>query len=111
MFKRSSSHVADESLLRSIDGEASPSETRAVQQHLASCWSCRTRRDQIEAGIHLLVEYRNCYVEPFLPPPPDGEARLFARLASRSGSRQAFRPSSLLLRLRPLGLGLAVAAA
>jgi hypothetical protein len=89
----SGSHLTDEALLRSLDGELSPREAADVDGHVQSCWSCRSRGQAIGQGIGDLFEYQNAVIAPYLPPPADQRSVFLARLdalASEMG-----RPSRL----------------
>ena len=45
------SHPSDQELVMAADGELSGRRESAVREHLACCWSCRTRMNEIEAAI------------------------------------------------------------
>lgn len=76
----SESHLTDEALLRSLDGELSPKEAADVDGHVQSCWSCRGRRQAIGQSIADLVDYQNAVTAPYLPPPVEQRAIFLARL-------------------------------
>jgi hypothetical protein len=44
-------HLSDQELLLAADGELSPRAAGRVQAHLAACWSCRTRKQEMETAI------------------------------------------------------------
>ena len=74
------SHLTDEALLRSIDGELSPSHAKDVLRHVQSCWACRSRKQALEDCIADLVTHHNALAAPYLPPSSGGRAILLARL-------------------------------
>jgi hypothetical protein len=76
----SGSHLTDEALLRSLDGELSPKEAADVNMHVQACWSCRSRRQAIGQSISDLVDYQNAVTAPYLPPSVDQRAEFLARL-------------------------------
>jgi hypothetical protein len=83
-------HLSDGQLLFVLDGESSPQEAAQVDVHIASCWSCRARREQIERAIGNVVEYRDCLIQPHLPI-PGGRERFVDRL--EEFTRTAAQPS------------------
>jgi hypothetical protein len=89
----SGSHLTDEALLRSLDGELSPRESADVDAHVQSCWSCRSRRQAIGHSIADLVEYQNAVTAPYLPPP--GEQRAVFLLRLNTLASEAGHPSPL----------------
>ena len=42
------SHCSDEVLVGYIDGEYSPRAARKIREHLARCWSCRARMEELD---------------------------------------------------------------
>jgi hypothetical protein len=74
------SHLPDEVLLLGVDGELSAHDATQVREHLEACWSCRARRDEIEATIGRVVEYSNSMVRPHLPLSAAGRAMFLANL-------------------------------
>ncbi len=44
-------HISHSDLVASADGELSSARAAEVQQHLAACWTCRTRAKEIEDTI------------------------------------------------------------
>ena len=98
-------HPSEEELLQLADGELSSHRAAAVQWHLASCWECRARRQQIEETIAHFVRAHHDKLDPLLPPSAGPRAMLRARLAESAavagkGSwlspwQQAFSPRTL----------------
>ncbi len=89
-------HISDEDLLRVIDGELDDRAADAVERHLQSCWSCRSRRQEIESAVAVFmrVHQRN---NPALPSAAGPRALLKARLAelplpSRAASSSKLPP-------------------
>ena len=46
-----SPHLNDAQLVAYLDGELSRSEMDAARSHVGSCWSCRSRVVEVQAGI------------------------------------------------------------
>jgi hypothetical protein len=44
-------HLSDEDLLLAADGELSAQASARVHQHLAACWTCRARKQEIEGAV------------------------------------------------------------
>ena len=76
------SHLTDDAILLSLDGELSVKEAAEVDTHVQSCWSCRGRKQATEQSITDLVAYQNAATAPYLPPPSDKRAVFVARLDS-----------------------------
>ncbi len=44
-------HLSDEDLLLAADGELSARDSARVQLHLAACWTCRARKQELEGAV------------------------------------------------------------
>ncbi len=78
-------HPPDEMLIRSLDGELSPAETRALDVHLATCADCRARRNAVNETLSAASgavheEHMNRILRP-----PTGFFKLRRRLADLKG--------------------------
>jgi len=82
-------HLSDSQLLMSIDGELSERDRALVESHLSACWSCRARKQEIEASISDFVHLRQREMEPQLPSVAGPRALLKARLAELTSDREA----------------------
>lgn len=78
------SHLTDHELLLAADGELSA----ARSEHLARCWTCRTRKQQTEATIVSFVQFHQGSLDPLIPPAAAPRALLKARLAELAGAPQ-----------------------
>lgn len=76
-----SSHIPDDDLIRALDAELDPPRAAAVAAHLAHCWTCRTRRAELERGIADFVQLHKAEPRPALPPGDGPSARLRAQTA------------------------------
>jgi anti-sigma factor RsiW len=74
-------HLSEEDLLLAIDGELSGSRAEQVEQHLAACWDCRARKQNLERAIGNLVTARHAELDPQIPAEAGPRALLKARLA------------------------------
>jgi hypothetical protein len=74
-------HLSDQELLLAADGELSPRRTARAREHLASCWTCRTRMGEIEGTIADFVRAHHHSLDPQLPSAAGPRALLKARLA------------------------------
>jgi hypothetical protein len=105
-------HFSDQQLLQDIDGELSLKDGKAVREHLAACWKCRTRRQEIENAITDFVRGYRREFHGKLPPAAGPRALLKARLAELASAEPAPRsfwlPASTWL---PTSAGLETAAA
>jgi hypothetical protein len=57
-------HLNDEDLLLAIDGELSSLREKQVEEHLAACWDCRARKQNLEKTIGNFVEARHADLDP-----------------------------------------------
>src|SRR5580704_8254870 len=82
-------HLSDEELLLAVDGELSARAAGRVQSHLAACWSCRTRKQEIELAIGEFVHEYEGSLDGQIPPADGPRALLKAQLAQLSGTELA----------------------
>jgi hypothetical protein len=83
-------HLADQELLMAVDGELSAREAGRVESHLATCWACRVRKEDLETAIREFIGLHRTFDRQI--PPSDGpRALLKAQLAQRVGAEDASR--------------------
>ncbi len=75
------SHLSDQELLLAVDGELPPRDTARVQSHLAACWACRSRKEEIEATISEFIRLHRRGLDMQIPPGEGPRALLKAQLA------------------------------
>ena len=78
------SHLSDQELLLAVDGELSPNEAERVESHLAACWACRVRQQEIETAIGEFVRFQRQNFDLRIPPSDGPRALLKAQLAHRA---------------------------
>jgi|ERR1700728_2102590 len=119
MMRPQESHLSDRDLLLAADGELSAPECERVESHLAACWTCRTRKHEIEAAIGDLVRMDRHKLDGQIPPPEGPRALLKARMAQLAETQAAslyscgldwFRTISWRLSLAMLGIVCVLAA-
>ncbi len=71
-----------------VDGELSSGDTALAQSHLAACWSCRTRKQEIEAAISEFVRMHGGYFDMQIPSANGPRALLKARMAQLLANEQ-----------------------
>ena len=71
-----------EKLIEYLDGRAKPAERRVVEEHLATCASCRTRADEFRMVWDTLDDL------PDLSPSPAFDASLRARISVEPAPRR-----------------------
>lgn len=74
-------HLSDEELLQALDGELSARDAGRIQSHLASCWACRTRQQEIEAAIGDFIRLQRETFGHRIPSPDGPRALLKAQLS------------------------------
>jgi hypothetical protein len=75
------SHLSDRLLLLAVDGELPSRETVRVQSHLAACWACRSRKQEIDAAVSELIRVHRRNLDIQIPPADGPRALLKAQLA------------------------------
>ena len=76
-------HISDQNLLQFLDAELAAREQARVAAHLAECWTCRARKQEMEEAIADFVRLP----KPQLPPEEGPRALLTARLARMERAR------------------------
>ena len=56
-------HVSDDLLIQLLDGELAARHATRAKLHLASCWVCRGRIQELEQTVQCFLEYRRLAVE------------------------------------------------
>jgi hypothetical protein len=79
-----SPHVSDLDLIRTADGEVSSRERAKISEHLAACWTCRTRLGELDDAITGFVSVYRDGVPGDLPRPDDSRALFLARMEERA---------------------------
>ena len=73
-------HLPDQRLLLDVEGELSPPDEKLARVHLARCWKCRARRQELENAITGFVCAYQRKFETKLPPVAGPRAPLKAHL-------------------------------
>jgi len=85
-MKEQQAHLSDRELIMAMDGELVPRDAHRVQTHLESCWTCRSRKTELERAI---TDFVALHRREFRSAAIDGpRAMLKARLADAAQSRQ-----------------------
>jgi hypothetical protein len=108
-MKYKDSHLSDQQLLLDVEGELSAHDEKQVRGHLAACWKCRARRQELESAIAGFVRVYQQEFETKLPPVAGPRASLKAQLAQLS-SDVAGRQSNWLNLLRRFAWAVALSA-
>ncbi len=85
-------HLSDQELLQALDGELTPKETERAQLHLAACWACRARQQEIEAAIGEFIRLQRGALDARLPSADGPRAMLKAQLAQLGTQPRSPRP-------------------
>lgn len=89
------SHLNDEELLLAIDGELPVSRGDEVEEHLADCWDCRTRKQSLEKTISNLVEARHAEFDSQVQASAGARALLKANMAQIAAEPVIQQPASV----------------
>jgi hypothetical protein len=82
------SHLSHQELLLALDGELSPRKAGRVESHLAACWACRVRKQEIESAIGEFVRFQRQNFDLRIPPSDGPRALLKAQLAQQAEARR-----------------------
>lgn len=82
-------HPSEDQLLLTLEGEVAAEETARVQQHLAGCWSCKARYEEMQRGILAFVEYREKRYLPALESPSSDSSGFRARVRTLAAEAPA----------------------
>lgn len=89
-------HLSDEELLLSADGELSARQASGVRGHLQTCWECRTRFAEMQNAIgdfiHIYRERPQTEISPIDGPRSLLRAEMRRCRAGSSARRDAFAP-------------------
>ena len=88
MTMKKDAHISDQDLLRAADGELSCSEAFRIHSHLETCWTCRTRRMELDKTIADFVRAQRGSTENELPVIEGPRALLRARLQQIQSAEQ-----------------------
>jgi hypothetical protein len=106
------SHLSDQELLLVVDGELSERDAARALAHLSGCWTCMSRKQEIEAAIGQFIRVQRGTLGGKIPPREGPRAMLKAQLAQLAESQPprwfrgfSFRPT-LAIVLAAFGLGL-----
>jgi len=84
-------HPTDQDLVLAADGELSPHRIDRLRKHLASCWECRVRAQELEGAISEFVHLYRRGLDPLLPPAGGSRALLKAQLNELASSHPSSR--------------------
>ncbi len=83
-MQRDETHLSDQTLLLAADGELSPCDAAQVADHLAACWTCRARKQEMEAAVGDFVRVYRRTLDPEIPSARGPRALLMAQMAALS---------------------------
>jgi hypothetical protein len=85
-------HLSDQELLMAADGELSVRKSRRVEAHLAACWSCRARRQELESTIGEFVRFQHETLDSHVPLADGPRALLKAQLRQLAENERTQSP-------------------
>jgi hypothetical protein len=93
-------HISDRELLLDSDGEVSPKRAIQIQDHLAHCWSCRSRKAEFEQAVASFIQGPYQSLNDQIPSEKGPRALLKARLteaAAQERTHPLYRLRSIFL--------------
>src|SRR5580700_5370597 len=91
-------HLPEETLVRFLDAELDKRATERAARHLDSCWTCRSKREQLRQAMDRFVHFEEALIDVAIIGPPkawtDFRPRLLCAEAPRKQPR-AIRPGQL----------------
>jgi len=63
-------HLTDEALIRFLDGELDRRSSDAATRHLDSCWTCRSKREQLRLAMDRFVRLEEALIDASITAPP-----------------------------------------
>jgi hypothetical protein len=84
-------HLTPQQMLAYLDGELSRSEMHRADDHLHSCWTCRSEVERLKDDIATILDAQKENFSPALPPPPQPWVS-FEALLARSAPAQPVSP-------------------
>jgi Putative zinc-finger len=85
------SHPSNQELVLAADGELSARRVERLRKHLAGCWECRVRAQELEGAIGEFVHLHRQSLDPVLPPVSGARALLKAQLDHIVSSQPPWR--------------------
>lgn len=103
-------HLSDQDLLLAADGELSDRASARIQLHLAACWTCRARKQEIEGAVGEFVRAYRQNPDTQCPPADGPRALLKAQMSVIAQGRADSRmPWFRVISRRPSWAMLAIA--
>jgi hypothetical protein len=84
-------HLTEELLIRFLDGELDKRASETAARHLDSCWTCRSKREQLRQAMDRFVQLEEALIDASITTPPRAWAGFRDRLSA--AGQQA--PSSI----------------
>lgn len=73
-------HLTEEILIRFLDGELEKRASEIAARHLDSCWTCRSKREQLRLAMDRFVHFEEALVDASITAPPRAWAGFRQRL-------------------------------
>src|SRR5258708_3217596 len=75
-------HLTEELLIRFLDGELDKRASETAARHLDSCWTCRSKREQLRQAMDRFVQLEEALVDASITTPPRAWAGFRDRLSA-----------------------------
>jgi len=88
-------HLSDQELLLAADGELSAQDVARVDSHLAACWTCRTRKQELESAVAGFIRGYRRTLDSRIPSADGPRALLKAQIAQLNANTRHSSVASL----------------
>ena len=88
-------HLSDQELLLAADGELSAQDAARVGLHLAACWTCRTRKHELETAVAGFIRGYRRTLHTHIPSAEGPRALLKAQIAQLNANARHSSLASL----------------
>jgi len=105
-------HLTEELLIRFLDGELDKRSNDFAARHLDSCWTCRSKHEQLRQAMDRFVQLEEALVDASITSPPREWAGFRDRLSAAGSQKPPSRgplPRQLTHAFGMLGVALALA--
>jgi anti-sigma factor RsiW len=97
-------HLAEEVLVRFLDGELDKRANEIAARHLDACWTCRAKREQLRQAMDRFVQMEEALIDASITAPPFGWAGFRDKINIANAQVRCFAAPSPRQFTRALGM-------